>query len=269
MQAQGAVLVGPLGQPAATGPNSNNDDFTNRSVTTGIANVPPGGVTTATGTVIFAGSVQNTGNSADTLVLTAPTVPNGFTVEISIDGGLTYVTVHPGNGSVSLPVAFGASANVLVRVTAPAGLSVLTGYDVVVRATSTNTPSATNDTIERLYTGFVRFDKTATVINSTGVGGPTDAVPGAVIEYAITYTNISSAGGSGNHTLTANNIVITENGSAVPSTWGTTTDHVVGASDTRSGVIVGDIAGSVLLTDTVTTLGPGQSGVFKFRRQIK
>jgi len=198
-----------------------------------------------------------------------PTVPAGFTVEISIDGGLTYTTVQPGNGSVSLPVAFGASANFLTRITAPAGLSVFTGFDVVVRAASTNTPSAVNDTINRVYTGFVRFDKTATVINSTGIGGATDAVPGAEIEYAITYTNVSSAGGSGNHVLTANNIVITESGNLAPSTWGTTTDHVVGASDTHSGVIVGDLAGSTLLTDTVATLGPGQSGVFKFRRRIK
>lgn len=268
LQAQGAVLLGPLGQPGATGSTSVHDDFTNHSLTTGIA-VPPGGITTATGTIVFTSTVQNTGNANDTLALTVPTVPNGFTVEISIDGGLTYTTVQPGNGSVSLPVSFGGSANFLTRVTAPAGLSAFTGFDVVVRATSTNTPSAFNDTIDRVYTGFVRFDKTATVINSTGIGGATDAVPGADIEYAITYTNVSSSGGSGNHMLTANNIVITENGSAPPSTWGTTTDHVVGASDTHSGVIVGDLAGSVLLTDTVATLGPGQSGVFKFRRRIK
>ena len=269
LQAQGAALVGPLGQPGATGPNSNNDDFTNRSITTGIAGVPPGGITTAAGTIIFTNTVQNTGNANDTLALTVPTVPAGFTVEISTDGGLTYTTVQPGNGSISLPVAFGASANFLTRVTAPAGVSVLTAFDVVVRATSTNTPSAANDTINRLYTGFVRFDKTATVINSTGVGSATDAVPGAEIEYTITYTNVSGSAGSGNHVLTANNIVITENGSLAPSTWGTTTDHVVGASDTHSGVIVGDIAGSVLLTDTIATLGPGQSGIFKFRRRIK
>ncbi|HXM50631.1 MAG TPA: hypothetical protein VN956_22505 [Pyrinomonadaceae bacterium] len=269
LQAQGAVLLGPLGQPGATGPNSNNDDFTNRSVTAGIGNVPPGGITTAAGTLVFTNTVQNSGNANDTFALTVPTVPTGFTVEISIDGGLTYTTVQPGNGSVSLPVAFGASANFLTRVTAPAGLSVFTGFDVTIRATSTNTPSAVNDTINRLYTGFVRFDKTATVINSTGIGSATDAVPGAEIEYAITYTNVSSAGGSGNHVLTANNIVITESGNLAPSTWGTTTEHVVGASDTHSGVIVGDLAGSTLLTDTVATLGPGQSGVFKFRRRIK
>jgi len=95
LQAQGAVLLGPLGQAGATGPNSNNDDFTNRSVTTGIGNVPPGGITTAAGTLVLRNTVQNSGNANDTFALTVPTVPAGFTVEISIDGGLTYTTVQP------------------------------------------------------------------------------------------------------------------------------------------------------------------------------
>lgn len=269
LQAVGAILVGPLGQPGAVGPTNNNDDYTNHSVTTGIAGIPPGGTTTAAGTVIFSNTVQNTGNSNDTFVLSAPTVPAGFTVEISTNSGASYVTVQPGNGSVTLPLAFGASANILVRVTAPAGLQVLTGFDTVIRAASTNTPASTNNTINRLYTGFIRLDKATTISNTTGVGGPTDVVPGAQITYAITYTNVSSSGGSNNSTLTASNIVITENGNAAPNNWGSTTDHVVGATDTRGGTITGDAAGSVLLTDTVPGLGPGQSGVFTFRRRIK
>jgi len=72
LQAQGAVLLGSLGQPAATGPNSNNDDFTNRSLTTGIGNVAPGGITTAAGTLVFANTVQNSGNANDTFALTVP-----------------------------------------------------------------------------------------------------------------------------------------------------------------------------------------------------
>ena len=45
--------------------------------------------------------------------------------------------------------------------------------------------------------------------------------------------------------------------------------HVVGASDTQGGMITGDFAGSTSLSDTIARLGPGQSGVFKFRRRIK
>ncbi|MDQ3255077.1 MAG: hypothetical protein M3R15_14435, partial [Acidobacteriota bacterium] len=94
--------------------------------------------------------------------------------------------------------------------------------------------------------------------------------PGADIEYVISYSNVSSGGGTNNSTLTVNNLVITEAGNAAPNNWGTTTDQVAGsASDTLGGTIAGDTAGSVLLTDTVTSLTPGQSGVFRFKRRIK
>lgn len=264
----GSVLIGPTGQPAAVGPTDNNDDYTNRSVNVGIAGVPPGGTTTAANTLTFPNTVQNTGNANDTFTLSAPTFPAGFTVEISIDNGVGYTTVQPGNGSVSLAVAFGASADILVRVTAPSGLTILSPFEVVIRAASTITPANTNNTIDRVYTGFLRLDKAVTVNNTTGTGGPTDAVPGAEIIYTVTYTNVSSSGGVGNVGLTATNIVITENGGAAPNNWGATTNHVVGASDTNGGTITGDVAGSTLLTDTIASLGPGQSGVFTFKRQI-
>lgn len=269
LQAVGAVLIGPSGQPGAVGPTNTNDDYTNRSVTAGIAGVAPGGTSTAASTIIFTNTVQNTGNANDTFTLTAPTVPAGFTVEISTNSGVSYTTVQPGNGSVSLALAFGASANILVRITAPSGLSVLTGFNTVIRSASTNTPASVNDTIDRVYTGFIRLDKTATVANSTGVGAATDPVPGAQITYAITYTNVSSSGGTNNSTLTANNIVITENGNAAPNNWGANTNHVVGATDTRGGTITGDAAGSSLLTDTIGALAAGQSGIFTFKRVIK
>ncbi|MDQ3754323.1 MAG: hypothetical protein M3371_06275, partial [Acidobacteriota bacterium] len=270
LQSVGAVLIGPFGQPGATGPTSTNDDYSNRSINTGIAGVAFGGTTTASGTVVFSNTVQNTGNANDIFALTAPTVPAGFTVEISTDGGASYTTVQPGNGSISLPIVFGASANVLVRVTAPAGSSVMTGFDTVIRATSTNTPASFNDTIDRLYTGFLRMDKAAVVTNGTGVGGANAPVPSAEIEYVITYSNVSSAGGSGNSMLTINNLVITEDGNAAPNNWGSTTDQVAGsASDSRGGTITGDTAGSTALTDTVSSVAPGQSGVFRFKRRIK
>ncbi len=269
LQQTGSVLLGPNGQPGAVGPNSTNDDYTNRSVNTGIAGVAPGGTTTAGGVVTFTNTIQNTGNANDSYTLTAPTVPAGFTVEISTDNGATYTTVS-GGGNVSLAVNFGQSANVLVRVTAPTGRSVLTGFDTVIRATSGNTAATFNETIDRLYTGYVRLDKTATVTNGTGVGGATDPVPGAVIEYVITYANVMTTGGTNNVTLAATNLVITENGTAAPNNWGTTTDQLVGsASDTRGGTITGDAAASSSLTDTVASLPAGQSGVFRFRRTIK
>jgi hypothetical protein len=267
--AAAAVLVGPCGLPGAMGPTSVDDDFTNRSVTTGLADVPPGGVTTASGTVVFRNTVQNLGAGDDAFIINAPTAPAGFKIELSDDDGNRYATVDPWSSGVTVPVAYHAAATFLVRVTAPAGLKVLTGFDSVIRVTSTVNPSATNDTIDRLYTGFIRIDRSATLINATGSGGATDAVPGAEIEFAITYANVSSAEGVGSVLLTAHNLVISENGFAAPNNWGATTEHMVGASDSRGGIILGDRAGSSSLTDLVMSLEAGQTGVFKFRRSIR
>ncbi len=263
----GSVLIGPSGAPGAVGPNDNNDDYTNRSVNTGIAGVAPGGVTTALGQLVYVNTVQNTGNTSDTFTLDAPTVPAGFTVEISTTGiGGPYTTVS-GGGSVALAIAFGASANIHVRITEPAGNTVLTGFDTVIRATSIATPAANNRTIDRLYTGFVRLVKSYTVSNSTGVGGATDPVPGAVITYNITYENISTSNGDASCVkLTAQNVVITEDGLAAPNNWGTFTTHTGTPSDTGSGVVV--IVNATTYTDTVASLAPGASAVFSFQRSI-
>ncbi|MGZ5482963.1 MAG: beta strand repeat-containing protein [Pyrinomonadaceae bacterium] len=266
LTAVGAVLIGPSGAPSAVGPTDNNDDYSNKSVNTGISGVAPGGATTALGQLVYVNTVQNTGNADDTFTLDAPTVPAGFTVEISTDGGTNYTTVS-GGGSTSLAVAFGASANIHVRITEPAGNTVLTGFDTVIRATSTATPAASNRTIDRLYTGFVRLVKSYTVSNSTGVGGATDPVPGAVITYNIAYENISTSNGDASCVkLTAQNVVITEDGLAAPNNWGTFTTHTGTASDTGSGVVV--VVNATTYTDTVASLAPGASAVFSFQRSI-
>jgi hypothetical protein len=266
----GSVLIGPLNAPAAVGPNSNNDDYTNRSVTTGIAGVAFGGVTTDPGTIVYTNTLRNTGNANDTFVISVPTIPTGFTVEISTDG-TSYTTMTSSN-SVSLAIRYNSNANILVRVTAPAGTAVLAenGFAVVIRAVSTLTATANNETIDRLYTGFIRIDKSYVVINGTGVGGATDAVPGAVIEYTIAYRNLASTGGgAGTLTLTASTLVITENGSSAPNNWRTYTTHVVNSGvDSNGGTVTGNEAGSNVLTDTIPTLAPQASGTFKFRRTI-
>lgn len=271
----GNVLNGPLARPNAMGPNNTNDDYTNLSTNFGIF-VAPGGVTTQTDHVVFANTVLNAGSLNDIFTLTVPTLPPGFTVEISTNAGVTYTDVTNG-GSVTLPVLFGLTGNYLVRVGVPAGTSVLTAYNTIIRATSTATPGVYNDTIDRVYTGFVRLDKTVSITNSTGVGGATDPVPGAIITYTIKYTNISSQGGINNGTLTATSILITENGNLAPSNWGTTTDMVLGtASDSHPGglpaIITGvDVLNSALILDTVANMAltPGQFGTFTFQRVIK
>ncbi len=262
----GSVLVGPSGAPSATGPTDQNDDYTNKSANTGIAGVAPGGATTASGQLIYVNTIQNTGNSSDTFTIDAPTVPSGFTVEVSTDGGTNYTTVS-GGGSVSLAIGYASSANINVRITEPSGNTVLTGYDTVIRVTSTVTPAAFNKTIDRLYTGFVRLDKSSSVSNSTGVGGATDPVPGAVITYTVTYTNISSSNGDANCVkLTASNLVITEDGLAGTNNWGTYTINSGTPNDSGSGAVV--TVSATKYTDTVTSLAPGGSALFTFKRSI-
>jgi hypothetical protein len=261
----GAVFIGPSGAPQAVGPTNNNDDFTNLSTSTGI-NVAPGGNTNAVGTTTFTNTVQNTGNANDTFTLSAPTVPAGFLVEISTNGGTSYTTVS-GGGSTTLALAFGASANILVRVTAPSGNVVLTGFNNVIRAASGITPAATNDTIDRLYTGFLQLDKTVRVLDA--LGAVAQPVPGNFIEYTIAYKNVASANVAGNPNLTATNVVITENGSAGTNNWASFTDYVLNSALDPGGTIGGNSAGSTVLTDTIVSVASQGTGTFKFTVKIR
>ena len=286
--AVGSVLIGTQGFPNATGPSGgNNDDYTNKSVAAAVfAGVAPGG-TVGVFSVDFVNTVKNNGNANDTFTLTAPTAPAGFTVQISTDG-TTFTTVS-GGGSTTLALNFGQQANITVRVSAPAGSAVLTGFSTVVRARSGNTNTETNDTINRLYTGFLLLEKTALVINDTTVGnkssdpGPDDAVPGADIEYSIKYTNIASSGDASNPNggnncvkLTISSLTIDEDGSAAPNNWAATTTQVLGLNaptDTKGGTITDGsgnplVVGTTYLKDTVTNLVQGDFGTFKFRRKI-
>lgn len=260
----GSVLLGPNGAPGAVGPTDNNDDYTNKS--TNPANIAPGGTTTASAQLVYTNTLQNTGNANDTYTLDAPVVPAGFTVEISTNGGGSYTDATSG-GSTSLALGFGSSAQITVRVTVPVGKTVLSAFSTSIRATSTVTPASSNRTIDRAYTGFIQLSKTFSVANGTGVGGPTDAVPGAVITYNITYTNVSSSNGDANCVkLTASNLVITEDGLVAPNNWGTFTTNSGSPSDSGSGVAA--TVSATKYTDTVASVAPGASAIFTFKRSI-
>jgi hypothetical protein len=259
----GSVLLGPSGAPGAVGPTDTNDDYTNKSTNPG--NIAPGNNTTASAQLVYVNTLLNNGNANDTYTLNAPTVPAGFTVEISTNGGTSYTDVTSG-GTVSLAVAFGTSANINVRVTVPSGKLVLTAFSTTIKATSGVTVTANNSTIDRAYTGFVQLTKTASVANGTGVGAATDAVPGAVITYDITYSNISSSNGDANCVkLTATNLVITEDGLAAPNNWGTYTTNSGSPTDPGGAVVT---VSATKYTDTVASVAPGASGVFTFKRSI-
>jgi hypothetical protein len=273
----GSVLLGPSGAPAAVGPTNNNDDYTNKSVAPAvIAGLSHLDTISGAASVDFTNTVQNTGNADDTFTLTAPTVPAGFTVAISTNGGTSFTTVS-GGGSTTLAVAFGGSANFIVRVTAPSGSAVLQGFSTTIRATSGISSGQSNDTIDRLYTGFLKLLKSYTVINATSVGAATDPVPGADIEYTITYSNVSVAGGgAGCVNLVASSVVISEDGSAAPNNWAANTTQVTSPapSDSNGGTITdGGTNGAVTATttflkDAAGTVNPGVSKAFVFRRRI-
>ena len=260
------VLLGPCGSATAQGPTGFDDDFTNLAINDRTA-VKPGAVTIAPATVTFKNTVQNFGPNDDAFIISTPSIPSGFNVEISSDFGGNYVSLDsPG---VTLPVAYRASVTFLVRITAPAGLATLNAFDTVIRATSTIDPAVTNETIDRLYTGCVQLEMRARPIDGSGVSDVASAPPGTEIEFIITYKNISSARGTGNALLTAFNVLIKVDGNSAPNNWGTTTEHVVGASDNQGGYISGDREGSTCLSTVVMALEAGKSGVFKFRRRIR
>lgn len=269
-----AVTNGPTGQPDAQGPGpSNNTDYTNKAVSPTATNTP----------VVFDNTLKNGGNTAGTFTLRVATggAPTGSKVEISIDGGTSWTEVITSGSPSGTPtvtttsVGSGANFNYKVRVTLPAGATVLTGYDTVIQATSVTDTTQTNNTINRLYAGYLRLVKTVAVTNATGVGAATDPVPGADIEYVITYDNIANAPvGTGNVDLDALQVVITEDGDVSPNNWATTTDRVASTeADSRGGGIAisnstGGVANSKYV-DTVGTLAGGQSGTFRFKRRIK
>ena len=87
-----------------------------------------------------------------------------------------------------------------------------------------NNETTNNVTINRVYTGFMSLVKKARVLDASGdprtaftdVFAAAQAIlPGEFIEYQIEYVNISTPpAGSNNVTLSANNFVITEDGTA-------------------------------------------------------
>jgi hypothetical protein len=169
--------------------------------------------------------------------------------------------------------------DVYVRVEAPAVQAILTGFATTIQATSGNTPTTSNQTIDRLYTGFVRLDKTVTVVDASD--NPSPAIPGAFMVYQITYTNVMTVPpvGSNSSALTATNLVITEDG--VPSAtntnnWATFTTQVMSpapAVSTAGGTVTDGLDNPVTVTTNhlkgkVPSLGPGETGTFRFRRLI-
>ncbi|TAF07957.1 MAG: hypothetical protein EAZ77_07965 [Nostocales cyanobacterium] len=270
-----SILNGPNGQAGALGPDgSNNTDFTNKS-----SDIPAGTAPSSTinpAPVTFNNTASNGSSTAGTVTLVptppaiAANLPGQTKVTITYNGnsatytynGTTF-SLDAGNTAISIPnVAAAATINYTVTVDLPTNTPLSTdidrGFPVPITAAidtnGDNTPDASNITIDRVYTGFLKLVKFSRILPGTGpaVGtgqdnfettpaaangfDPNPSVgdvlrtpqTGNIIEYEIRYKNISEdngANGSNNVLLQVSNLKITENGTLTNSNWALDQDN--------------------------------------------
>ncbi len=196
-------LIGPLGRPTATGPTGNNDDFTLGRVNLAASS----GVTTETGTARFLNTLRNVGTVPGKFVISAPTIPAGFNVRVSVDGGATFVSLNQG-GTATTPteVAPNEDRNIDVRIELPTGLAVGSDFDTVIQAAWDVDPSRFNRTIDRVRPDpaapNLSLTKAVRDLSGADIAGKTVA-RGQVIEYTLTLRNQES--------FSVGNTFITEN----------------------------------------------------------
>lgn len=324
------VQNGPLNQPNAVGPTNNNDDFTNLSTTVSAGLAPTATFDptprTFTNTIANGSTVDATTVSLlPTTPLNPAALPNGTLVTITYNAGETATySYNPATGftfvsgvgtsatdPVKIPLltaAPGNRADYQVTIDLPNNTPQLTGFPVPITAfndlsgngvidASTEAP---NTTINRLYTGFMQMVKESRILQGTGpavVAGEgvfsqtqKTPAPGNIIEYRITYTNISEAapsGGTGNAILNASNLVIVEDGTTGGNNWALDSngDNIIDTSNVPTTAIAtagtvsfapnGDIQGTTAATDvtryqnTVTgPIAPQTPGTFTIQRRV-
>ncbi|PMB07402.1 hypothetical protein CEN49_12895 [Fischerella thermalis CCMEE 5273] len=224
-----------------------------------------------------------------------------------IDATSEYITIPN--------VAPGTNVNYGVEVNLPANTPLSTdidkGFPVPITAfVDDGTPGLgsepQNTTIDRVYTGFLKLVKESRILPGTGpaVQGndgtfssdPKKPAPGNIIEYRITYKNISEAqAGTGNILLRADKVVITEDGTTGGNNWALDNDsdgkidtsNIVGSAKDSGAATINfyngnpatnssiDQTGTTVNTDvtkyvdTVTgNVAPGESRTFTFQRKV-
>jgi hypothetical protein len=174
-----------------------------------------------------------------------------------------------------------------------------------------------NTTIDRVFVGFLRLVKETRLLQGNGPAIPVGQgtfststktpAPGNIIEFRITYTNITTGGGTNSVILNASNITIDENGTtggAGGNNWALDQDpvgapgrgiidtsNVVGTATDSAGATINffsgaagatagtDVSGTTQATDVtryqlvtgtsqVNWLIPGQSRTFTFQRRV-
>lgn len=155
-----------------------------------------------------------------------------------------------------------------------------------------------NTTIDRVYTGFLKMLKESRVLQGTGpaVQGNDGTfssdtkkpAPGNIVEYQVSYKNISTLqAGTGNVILKANKVVITEDGTAKPNNWALDNDgngeidtsNIVSSAKDPNGNIkffpAGDQTGVIGNADVTKYIDevtdpvlPGEEKKFVFQRLV-
>lgn len=270
---ESCVLVGPFEVPGATGPTSNNDDFTLRKLNAGQSLSPVG----------FVNTLTNTAATPGNFFISAPTIPNGFAVIASIDSGNTFVSLNSGGRLITpTPVNPGEQRNIDVRITLPSGLPVNTDFDVVIQVAADSDPNCFNQTIDR-----IRLEpkpdpaqpNLSLVKNAKDVNGGV-LLPGDVIEYSLTLSNPSQESVTNafiaefipaDVTYIANSVQITSGANAGAKTDAIRDDEVDYYPPSPAGTGNGQIN---IFTGTGTginkggTLAPGESTTVAFRVMV-
>ncbi|AFZ01193.1 beta strand repeat-containing protein [Calothrix sp. PCC 6303] len=225
------------------------------------------------------------------------TAANGFT----FDSGTGTTAGNPisATNPIKVTVAAGDVASYQVIVDLPAAPQ-LKGFPVPITAfvdvNGDGKPAGepSNITIDRVYTNYLELKKEARILeaNGTPVSGAAGtftinqadlavaATPGRIIEYRITYTNISTTGGANSVILPVKDLVITENGSTGGNTWFSTTvdpkysatvtqGSAVGTSVTVTTAANASVTDIQQYEDAIANVNPAGTGTFIFQRKIK
>ncbi|NJL65036.1 MAG: hypothetical protein HC903_28625 [Methylacidiphilales bacterium] len=308
--------IGPVDSSNPTGNADNDHDFTNKSLVVP-ANKKPTDLLTdvETKATIFNNTAQNTSSDTEEITLepklfdttelklTDKQLPDGTTITITADGKTAVyessngtLVLKAGNTPIKVSVVAGGLLNYTVEINLPGDVPQLQSYPVkIVAFVDDGTPGygsePSNITIDRLYTNYLQLvkkarilesDRTTEVVGFSEDGATLDASakPGRIIEYQITYTNISFGGGVDNVVLPAKDLVITEDGaiangnnwfdSTIDSVYnGTGNGSAVGTNPSVTTASNGTKTDIKVYKDTITVVLPQGTGKFTFQRQIK